>query len=70
METPYTRYLDDEYDEIAILREMQAHLLAGATDQAIKLAMKAEAVKYVKQSLKKVDYEVHTGRTKKNSGQA
>lgn len=70
MENPYTRYLDNEYDEIAILKEMQRLLVEGETEKALRLAMKAEAVKYVKQSLKKVDYEVHTGRTKKNSGKA
>jgi hypothetical protein len=66
MENPYTRYLDDEYDEIAILREMQRHLVEGEPEKATRLAMKVEAVRYVKQSLKKVDYEVQSGRTQEN----
>lgn len=66
MENPYTRYLDNEYDEIAILKEMQRLLVEGETEKALRLAMKAEAVKYVKQSLKKVYYEINAGGIKED----
>lgn len=62
MDNPYTRYLEDEYDEISILKEMQKCLIDGETEKAVRLAMKAEAVNYVKQSLKKVDYAINPRR--------
>jgi hypothetical protein len=70
MESPYTRYLEEEFDEIAILKEMQIYLSKGNAEEALRLAMKYDAVKYIKQSLKKVDYEILAGRTKKNSTKA
>lgn len=55
---PYSKYLEDEYDETELMKETHRLILAGDIDGARLNAMKVEAVRYVKQSLKKVEYGV------------
>lgn len=59
---PYSKYLEDEFDETELMKETHRLLVAGDVEGAKQSAMKVEAVKYVKQSLKKVEYGIqHTG---------
>ena len=58
MNNPYQQYLDDEFDEVALLKETHRLLTAGDVEGAKLSAMKVEAVRYVKQSLKKVEYAI------------
>lgn len=58
MDNPYSKYLDDEYDEVELMKETHKLILSGDIEAAKLNAMKAEAVKYVKQSLKKVEYGI------------
>lgn len=60
---PYSKYLDDEYDETELMKETHRLLIEGKVEEAKLNAQKVEAVKYVKQSLKKVEYGIQRGRT-------
>lgn len=69
MDNPYSKYLDSEFDEMALLREEHNLLVEGDMEGAKKVAMKLEAVVYVKQSLKKVDYELQRAGHSRNTGE-
>lgn len=55
---PYSKYLEDEFDETELMKETHKLLVANDIEGAKLNAMKVEAVKYVKQSLKKVEYGI------------
>lgn len=67
---PYRKYLEDEYDETELMKETHRLILAGDIEQAKLNAMKVEAVRYVKQSLQKVEYGVQRTGTDGHSVQA
>lgn len=67
---PYSKYLEDEYDETELMKETHRLILAGDIDGARLNAMKVEAVRYVKQSLKKVEYGIHRAGADGSSVQA
>lgn len=55
---PYSKYLDDEFDVTELMKETHKLLIEGKVEEAKLSALKVEAVKYVKQSLKKVEYGI------------
>lgn len=57
MDNPYLRYLNSDFDEKELMQKSHELLVAGKVDDAIRNAMKIEAVKFVKQSLFKVEKE-------------
>jgi predicted esterase len=55
MDNPYLKYLNDEFDEVSLMKKSHAFLIEGKTDEAVENARLIEAVRYVKQSLYKVE---------------
>ena len=58
MDNPYKAYLENEFDEMALMKETHNLLIMGKIEEAKQNAMKVEAVRYVKQSLYKVEQEI------------